>query len=312
MDAALPDHRCPAGTGAAPSTSTTTRAYRRWRDWQAGRSSRQCRRADRRRGRPARAAARPSARRCWSASPAPTWPLYRCPVTAADKDAAAPARRAARPAPARRQLAGRRRRHLAASPCRDARRDGRGGFIPYTDRAIRWHTDGYYHPPSARIRGMILHCVRPAASGGDNGLIDHEMAYIALRDADAGPRARADGSRRDDHPGARRRRRRRPRRRRPARCSRSMRRRRLHMRYTARTRSIEWKDDAATREAVAFLRGAAGRRRAGRFGCGCRPAWASSATTCCTTRSAFVDDPRAAAPALPRALPRPRRAAAWR
>ena len=27
--------------------------------------------------------------------------------------------------------------------------DGRGGFIPYTDRAIRWHTDGYYHPASA-------------------------------------------------------------------------------------------------------------------------------------------------------------------
>ncbi|MDP2008025.1 MAG: TauD/TfdA family dioxygenase, partial [Rubrivivax sp.] len=44
--------------------------------------------------------------------------------------------------------------------------DGRGGFIPYTDRAIRWHTDGYYHPAERRIRGMILHCVRPAASGG--------------------------------------------------------------------------------------------------------------------------------------------------
>jgi hypothetical protein len=28
---------------------------------------------------------------------------------------------------------------------------------------------------------------------------------------------------------------------------------RLHMRYTARTRSIEWKDDAATRAAVACL-----------------------------------------------------------
>jgi hypothetical protein len=27
----------------------------------------------------------------------------------------------------------------------------------------------------------------------------------------------------------------------------------LHMRYTARTRSIEWKQDAATREAVGFL-----------------------------------------------------------
>ena len=65
---------------------------------------------------------------------------------------------------------------------RDA--DGRGGFIPYTDRAIRWHTDGYYHPAERRIRGMVLHCVRPAASGGVNGLLDHELAYIALRDAD--------------------------------------------------------------------------------------------------------------------------------
>jgi hypothetical protein len=27
----------------------------------------------------------------------------------------------------------------------------------------------------------------------------------------------------------------------------------LHMRYTARTRSIEWKDDATTRAAVAFI-----------------------------------------------------------
>src|SRR5512134_3067777 len=27
------------------------------------------------------------------------------------------------------------------------RRDERGGFIPYTDKPIRWHTDGYYNPP---------------------------------------------------------------------------------------------------------------------------------------------------------------------
>ena len=65
-------------------------------------------------------------------------------------------------------------------------RDGsadHGGFIPYTDRPIRWHTDGYYHPGERRIRAMILHCVRPAASGGVNRLIDHELAYIAIRDA---------------------------------------------------------------------------------------------------------------------------------
>ena len=35
-----------------------------------------------------------------------------------------------------------------------------GEFIPYTDRAMRWHTDGYYNPPARRIRAMALHCVR--------------------------------------------------------------------------------------------------------------------------------------------------------
>jgi alpha-ketoglutarate-dependent taurine dioxygenase len=126
------------------------------------------------------------------------------------------------------------------------------GFIPYTNRAIKWHTDGYYHAPQRAIRGMILHCVRPAASGGSNHLLDHELAYIALRDA--GPahvralmaedamtipaRENEDGMARPaqtgpvfsvDAQGF------------------------LQMRYTARTRSIAWKDDAATRAAVTCL-----------------------------------------------------------
>ncbi len=133
-----------------------------------------------------------------------------------------------------------------------AQTDGRGGFIPYTDRPIRWHTDGYYHPEGRRIRGMILHCVRPAASGGVNGLLDHELAYIALRDASPDhvralmqPDAMTIPARTDDDGVAR-----------AAQAgpvfavdddgS-------LHMRYTARTRSIEWKADAATRAAVAAL-----------------------------------------------------------
>ncbi len=131
--------------------------------------------------------------------------------------------------------------------------EGRAGFIPYTDRAIRWHTDGYYHPAARRIRGMLLHCVRPAPSGGVNGLLDHELAYLRLRDIapdhvhalmqpDAmtiPARADEDGIARaaqtgpvfsvDATDGS------------------------LHMRYTARTRSIEWKDDDATRAAVACL-----------------------------------------------------------
>ncbi|MGD9831860.1 MAG: TauD/TfdA family dioxygenase [Piscinibacter sp.] len=127
-------------------------------------------------------------------------------------------------------------------------------FIPYTDRAIQWHTDGYYHPGERRIRGMILHCVRPAASGGANRLLDHELAYIALRDLDpahvralSAPEAMTIPERTDDEGVAR-----------PAQggpvfsldAGGA-----LHMRYTARTRSIVWRDDPATQAAVAALRG---------------------------------------------------------
>jgi hypothetical protein len=132
-------------------------------------------------------------------------------------------------------------------------RDERGGFIPYTDRPIKWHTDGYYHPQRRRIRAMVLHCVRPAHSGGVNALLDHELAYIALRDASprwlralmAGDAMTIPG--RDDDDGV-------------ARAAQSgpvfsvdPRDHTLHMRYTSRTRSIEWKADVATHEAVAFL-----------------------------------------------------------
>ena len=131
--------------------------------------------------------------------------------------------------------------------------DGRGGFIPYTDRALKWHTDGYYYPLEHRIRAMLLHCVRPARSGGVNALLDHELAYIALRDASPRwlqalmepdamtipAREDADGTARASQAG-------------PV-FSVDPADGTLHMRYTARTRSIVWKDDAATLKAVAFL-----------------------------------------------------------
>ncbi|MCO5122177.1 MAG: TauD/TfdA family dioxygenase [Rhizobacter sp.] len=139
---------------------------------------------------------------------------------------------------------------IAVSDRSDA--GGRGGFIPYTDRAIRWHTDGYYHPQQRRIHAMILHCVRPAQRGGGNALLDHELAYITLRDASPDhiralmqPDAMTIPAR-EDEGGV-------------ARAAQSGpvfsidAQDRLHMRYTARTRSIEWKDDAATRAAVACL-----------------------------------------------------------
>jgi hypothetical protein len=132
---------------------------------------------------------------------------------------------------------------------------GRLGYIPYTNRSIGWHTDGYYNyqGPARMIRAMLLHCVRSADRGGENALLDHEIAYIRLRDknpdyiaalmradamtipvneeADATVRAENTGPVfiADADGGA------------------------LTMRYTARKRNIRWRGDAATQAAVQAL-----------------------------------------------------------
>jgi alpha-ketoglutarate-dependent taurine dioxygenase len=132
---------------------------------------------------------------------------------------------------------------------------GRAGYIPYSDRRIAWHTDGYYnfHGPERCIQAMLLHCVRDAEEGGVNALLDQDIAYIRLRDRDPSfiaalmhpqamtipvneePNGRVRAANTGPvfavHPvtGA------------------------LIMRYTARTRSIVWRDDAVTRAAVQFL-----------------------------------------------------------
>lgn len=55
-------------------------------------------------------------------------------------------------------------------------------YIPYTDKALSWHTDGYYNALDKQIFAIIMHCVRPAAEGGVNSLLNPENVYIALRD----------------------------------------------------------------------------------------------------------------------------------
>ena len=58
----------------------------------------------------------------------------------------------------------------------------RGEYVPYTHKPINWHTDGYYNAPERRILGMLLHCAQDADSGGENALLDPDIAYIQLRD----------------------------------------------------------------------------------------------------------------------------------
>ena len=126
-------------------------------------------------------------------------------------------------------------------------------YIPYTNRPIAWHTDGYYNTTERQVHGLLLHCVHPAAEGGENDLLDHEMLYITLRDRNPEyiralmhPRAMVippnivDGKEtRAESPG-------------PVFSVRPD--GRLHMRYTDRSRSIAWRDDPVTTEAVAYLK----------------------------------------------------------
>lgn len=133
---------------------------------------------------------------------------------------------------------------------------GRLGYIPYTNLAISWHTDGYYnyHGQSDAVLAMVLHCVRDAPEGGVSALLDHEIAYIRLRDHDPAfiaalmhpaamtiPQGEEAGGRvRPDNTG-------------PVFFVEPVR-GALVMRYTARKRYITWREDVTTRRAIAHLK----------------------------------------------------------
>jgi len=60
--------------------------------------------------------------------------------------------------------------------------DKRSQYIPYTNRGMNWHTDGYYNPDGRRINAFALYCVHQSERGGGNYLFDHEMMYMLIRD----------------------------------------------------------------------------------------------------------------------------------
>lgn len=127
----------------------------------------------------------------------------------------------------------------------------RGGYAPYSNRSLSWHTDGYYNKESEQIRAVVLHCASVAEAGGENALLDADIAYILLRDMDpryitafehaecmtipanigaegeirpeaCGPVFSYDGPEQMKH---------------------------IHMRFSARKKNIQWRDDAITHEA---------------------------------------------------------------
>lgn len=127
------------------------------------------------------------------------------------------------------------------------------GFVPYTDKALNWHTDGYYNAPDQKVYSILLHCQTPASVGGENWLMDHEIAYIRLREENPSyikalmhgeamtipahiengkvVRAAQTGPVFSLYRNGQK----------------------LHMRFSQRKRNIIWRDDKATTEAVEFL-----------------------------------------------------------
>jgi len=126
-----------------------------------------------------------------------------------------------------------------------------GDYIPYTNKPLSWHTDGYYNMPDQQIRGMVLHCRRPAKSGGVSRFMDPEIAYIRMRDENPEwvralmqndvltiPENREGGALiRGDSRGP----------------VFSVIKDRLHMRYSARKKFVIWKDDPDVTAARQFL-----------------------------------------------------------
>jgi len=122
----------------------------------------------------------------------------------------------------------------------------RGGYVPYSNRSLSWHTDGYYNRESEQIHAVVLHCACTAQAGGENALLDVDIAYILLRDMD--PRfitafehpqcmtipanIGAEGEIRPEARG-------------PVFSYGEQ----IHMRFSARKKNIQWRDDTVTREA---------------------------------------------------------------
>jgi alpha-ketoglutarate-dependent taurine dioxygenase len=147
--------------------------------------------------------------------------------------------------------------HLCAnddgvSELSDVSRGPRSEYVPYSNRSLSWHTDGYYNLEPNTVRAVVLHCAANAATGGGNALLDPDIVYIRLRDKD--PRfitalehsgcmtipanTGAEGEIRPevsgpvfsyDNNGA------------------------IHMRYSARKRNISWRHDDLTTAARDFL-----------------------------------------------------------
>jgi len=165
----------------------------------------------------------------------------------------------------------------------------RTGYVPYSNRSLSWHTDGYYNDKTRQVNAVVLHCAHNAAAGGENELLDPEIAYIRLRDED--PRfikalehpecmtiPANYGSEGEIRPAVTG----------PVfsydACG------EIHMRYSARKRNIRWRGDELTRAAVEFLTGILSETNGPVFRYRLQPGEGLISNNVLHNRTAFKDD----------------------
>lgn len=162
-------------------------------------------------------------------------------------------------------------------------------YIPYSEKGINWHTDGYYNRLSEQIYSMILHCIRPSQDGGENQLWDPDIIYMMLRDenvdyiralmaADAMtiPKNVLNGELvRPDRSGP---------------VFMITEEGRLHMRYTARARNVIWKEDELTQKAQKTLREILNSESSYKFQGALKAGQGLLCNNTLHTRTAFIDD----------------------
>jgi alpha-ketoglutarate-dependent taurine dioxygenase len=164
-------------------------------------------------------------------------------------------------------------------------------YIPYTNRPLSWHTDGYYNPPARQIRAWLLYCQQDAAEGGASEVMDPELAYIRIRDQDpelihallasdvftipaneeGGEQIRADQS---------------------GPVFSFLPEGQLHMRYSARQRNVIWKDDELSQRAAAALLGLFSDHNDLIYRYRLRPGEGLISNNALHRRDGFRDDPR--------------------
>lgn len=162
-------------------------------------------------------------------------------------------------------------------------------YIPYSNRAIHWHTDGYYNRLDRQDHGLILHCVRAAMSGGENALMDHEIAYLLMRDANPEyvralmqddvmmiPKNVVNGRElRPDRSGP---------------VFMVTKDGKLNMRYTMRKRNVVWKDDPLVTEAVNWFKELLESDSPYIYRATLQPGWGLLSNNVLHDRSGFEDD----------------------